>query len=78
MIKVEAFQASDGSLHVTEELCAKHERHLKALALMEDMFNPTINPFFIYGEIKLYTDQDVYEFVNKFSEAIKYILEGGK
>ena len=45
MKAITAFEASDGSLHPTEEACQRYEKIVADLALREEFLNSPDNPY---------------------------------
>ncbi len=72
---VQAWQASDGSLHKTEKACNLQEDKIKA----EYAFNELYNKYACYGKIELTNTQDLRELVQAYPELFQYwidIMEG--
>jgi hypothetical protein len=71
---VQAWQASDGSLHRTEARYIHHEKCIEMDKKFEKFFTDTS----IYGEIRFDSKQDLLEMVKSNREVFEWILEESK
>lgn len=68
---VQAWQASDGSLHKTEKECTIQEAKIKA----EFAFNELYNKYSCYGKLEVGSTKDFREIVQEYSELFQYWID---